>query len=276
MQKLSSITAHTLIKLPNGETGYIQKNRDVLPGKDRNKDNIYLILQFFIHPDDRRSKELIYCLQQNVRLGLFTKIYLLNERIYTCEEMGLTPEEARKVKQVDMGSRLRFSNVFQKTKEFNLNGYVVFCNSDIFFDKTILNLRRTILSVSPSFYTLLRFDYNGQTRLGQCSLFGPRYDSQDTWIFHTNFLPKKSVWKQADFEFGKLGCDNRFTFVIASNGYACYNEPWTIKTYHYHTSAIRNYNLQDRIPGPYVGVVPILFAHCSFEKGIFGSLYGRI
>lgn len=271
MQK-QKITAHTPIKLPHGETGYIQKHKDTLAKQDRNKDNIYLVLQFFIHPDEKRNKELLYCLKQNVRLGLFNKIYLLNERIYTAEEMGLTPEEEKKVKQVNVGSRLKFMNIFQKTKEFNLNGYVVFCNSDIFFDKTILNLRRSILSVSPSFYTQLRFEFNGETRLAKCNLFGPRYDSQDTWIFHTKFLPKKSVWKQADFEFGRLGCDNKIAFVLASNGHACYNEPWTIKTYHYHTSAIRNYSLRDRIPGPYVAVVPVLFKQSSFNKGIFGNL----
>ena len=94
MQK-QKITAHTPIKLPHGETGYIQKHKDTLAKQDRNKDNIYLVLQFFIHPDEKRNKELLYCLKQNVRLGLFNKIYLLNERIYTAEEMGLTPEEEK-------------------------------------------------------------------------------------------------------------------------------------------------------------------------------------
>ena len=264
------------IQLPNGQVGYVQRNRDHLSSGNKNNDNIYLILQFFIHQDERRNKELKYCLKQNVNLGLFAKIYLLNERIYSQEETGLTADEFRKIKQINIGRRLRFINVFQRTKDLNLKGYVVFCNSDMFFDKTLLNVRRSVLSTESSLYALLRFDYNGQSKLSQCKLFGPRYDSQDTWIFHTNFLPTKSIWKHTDFEFGRPGCDNRIIFVLDKHGYTCYNEPWNIKTYHYHTSAIRNYSVHDLVPGPYLALVPTLGYSCSFDKGIFGSLRDRI
>ena len=54
-----------------------------------NYDNINIFMQFFIHPNQNRHKEIRTCLIKNVLNKSISKIYLLNERIYTKEELGI-------------------------------------------------------------------------------------------------------------------------------------------------------------------------------------------
>ena len=241
---------------------FYSKNIDKLNDTPRNKDKIFLFYQFFIHSNNERNKELKYCLKKNINLNLFSKIFLLNERIFTKDELGLSDDEMEKIIQINIGERLKFSILFLKIKQLNLNGYIVFSNCDIFFDKTLSNLHKTGLSISKSFYSLLRFEFKNEKKLGYCKLFLhpknnlPRPDSQDTWIFHTNFSPSNEIIQQSNFEFGKPGCDNKIIFILNQNGYTCFNEPWKIKTYHFHNTQIRNYNAHDLIPGPYLFLIP--------------------
>ena len=62
--------------------------------------------------------------------------------------------------------------------------------------------------------------------------------------------------EDANFEFGKPGCDNKISYIFSNNNYICYNEPLKIRTYHYHTTQVRNYNRNDIISGPYLLVAP--------------------
>ena len=55
----------------------------------KNNEEIYLFQQFFIHPEEEHREEIRDCLRRNIGLGIFKKIYLLNERIYTKEELGV-------------------------------------------------------------------------------------------------------------------------------------------------------------------------------------------
>jgi hypothetical protein len=240
---------------------YNCKNSDSLNKEDYNEDDIYLVYQYFIHSNDERYREIKFCLKRNIQLNLFKKIILLNERIYTADELGLTDEEMKFVEQININKRLKYIDVFLQIKNLGLDGYIVFCNSDIFFDKTINNLRKSCLSKSKSIYTLLRFEYNNQHKLDKCKLFKhprtnkPRPDSQDVWIYHTSQLEITSdLIRNANFMLGMPGCDNKITYVLAQLGYKCINEPYNIKTYHYHSTQIRNYGRKDVIPPPYLYV----------------------
>lgn len=240
---------------------YNCKNIDPLSKDNHNEDDIYLVYQYFIHSNHERYEEIKYCLKRNIQLNLFKKIILLNERIYTADELGLKNEEMKFVEQININKRLKYIDVFLQIKKLGLNGYIVFCNSDIFFDKTIINLRKSCLSITKSVYTLLRFEYSRHNKLYKCKLFKhprtnkPRPDSQDVWIYHTSQLEITSdLIRKANFMLGMPGCDNKITFVLAQFGYKCINEPYNIKTYHYHTTQIRNYGRKDVIPPPYLYV----------------------
>ena len=105
-------------------------------------------------------------------------------------------------------------------------------------------------------YALLRFDYNPDTK--ESKIFGPRMDSQDTWIFHSNFPITREQNKVFDFEFGKPGCDNKMIYLMKILGYNVINDPYGIKTHHYHASNVRNYesNKKETVPKPYAYSIP--------------------
>ena len=57
-----------------------------------NNEKITIIQQFFIPPNKERYKELKQTLQLNLKNPNIDKIYLLNEKIYSNNELGLTNE----------------------------------------------------------------------------------------------------------------------------------------------------------------------------------------
>ena len=238
------------------------KNHDKLNVTNYNEDNIYLFYQFFIHEHTERYNEIKFCLKKNIELGLFAKIILFNERIYTTEELGLNDSELSMIIQIDIGKRLKFKDCFNEINKLQLQGYFVISNSDIFFDKTIINLRKSCLSESKSFYMLLRFEYIKEENLEKCKLHSnnniPNCNSQDTWIYHSNFSPTNNIINNCDFYFGQPGCDNKLAFIMNNYGYKCYNKPYQVRTYHNHNTQIRNYSNKNRVNRPYLFIQPTL------------------
>ena len=233
--------------------------QDALYFENQNTDDIYLITQFFITKSQSRQNELIQTLKKNIELNVFKKIFLINEKIYTKDEMGLTEKEMTHIHQIifNNGVRMKYMHAFAVVKKFNLNGYIVISNSDIFFDNSLQNnIRKTSLSKEKALYALLRFEFN-EKKLRDCKIFGPRPDSQDTWIFHSKFLPTDGQILSCNFLLGVLGCDNSIAYLFHNFGYKIYNEPCVIKTYHYHMEQIRNYDLSQKIPPPYLCITPV-------------------
>lgn len=87
--------------------------------------------------------------------------------------------------------------------------------------------------------TQLRFEYDGCNYTSK--IFGPRFDSQDTWMFHSNEMITSDEESIFDFELGTPGCDNKMVFLLQNLGYTIFNDPLKIKTYHNHQSKVRHY-----------------------------------
>ena len=166
---------------------YLSKSGRIYTKERADTQPIYLIYQYFVHHEASRNKELQDCLRKNVENPHITKIYLLNEKIYDKKELGI---DSSKIEQRNIVSRIKFKDVFNFVEKESLKGYIVTCNADIFFDKTIDNLRKSTMSTKKQLLAQLRFDYTNK-QLGKCKLFGPRADSQDAWIWHSNFNPNK-------------------------------------------------------------------------------------
>ena len=238
---------------------------NIIERKIINKNNIYLIQQFFIHPDKKRQQEILYCLKQNANNKHISTIYLLNEKIYTQKELGLNDIEIKKIQQINIGNRLLYSDIFTYVNKLKLFGYIVFSNSDMFFDNTITNCKKVGLKEKKHICTLLRYKYNLSygNNLNKSILYQSNAKlithSQDTWIYHTDNKLDSNMISSLHFNFGISGCDNHFAYLMNSIGYKCLNIPWTIKTYHLHTSKIRNYNIKDRIKGDYLRVEPVRY-----------------
>ena len=143
----------------------------------------------------------------NVQNPLVSKIYLLNERIYTKDELGL---ESKKIKQIVLGKRLTFKNVFDFIQGDNLKGYCVTCNADIFLDGSLENLYKSGIDKQKTVYAQLRFDCIPGKSIGHSKIFcsaynEPRADSQDTWIMHSNFNVNKK--KRENYLISIMECE---------------------------------------------------------------------
>lgn len=235
-------------------------------------DPIYIITQFFIHKDPFRQRELVYCLQKNVSNVHVHQIYLLNERIYTSTELGLTKKQMKKIKQINIKTRILFRHIFDYIETESMNGIIVALNSDIMLDNSIEILRKTTaFQTHPTLITTLRYEYEDvyvpfETNCQQSKLFGPRGDSQDSWIIHSrhNIVPEHRALFH--FPFGKPGCDNKMVFLFHYLNYEVYNDPLKIKTYHFHSNPKRDYTIKDRLQpifeyfGP-AGVEDVVYNH---------------
>ena len=218
-------------------------------------DKINIFTQFFIHENKERYNEIIFCLLKNVENSHIDKIYLLNERIYTVDELGGIDSD--KIIQVNIDKRLTYKDVFNYVDKNNINGFFCIINSDIFFDETIKKLNLTNLSEEKYMFAQLRIEYVNNTQKSFIVDLSNNC-SQDTWIFHTNFIKDiVNNIEQFNIMLGKSGCDNKILFLLNLLGFKIINYPELIKTYHYHTSQIRDYTELERIPRPYVFINPI-------------------
>lgn len=213
-------------------------------------DKTVLFAQYYIDSNPTRAKEIEYCLHRNVRI--FDEIVLLNERTYSPEEMGFTTSTIpANIKQHIIGSRLKYEDAFDYAKKkLGYSAYIVIGNSDIFFDETLNNVRRSDMSVRKICMAQLRFEFSPTG--GEPKLFGPRYDSQDAWVFHTNNLPTFPI----KVGLGVPGCDNKIAYLLYCNGFDVINHPDAVRTFHYHSSQVRRYTAADILPDPYAAIIP--------------------
>lgn len=233
--------------------------------EENEKEGIYLIYQFFLPTTEKRVKEIQETLSRNVANKHISKIYLLNERIYTDEELGLSIPTDKIVQEV-INRRMIFRDVFTFVEKYDLTGYIMTANADIFFDDSISKLHYTDLDVSRKIISLLRWEYRGEKNLSSCKLYGPTDSSQDTWIFHSNFTPKlpRNMRSLFDHFYGHPGCDNKLLYAFWIYEFQINNDPIMFKTYHCHC---RNANIShnhvgprvSRLPPPYVYVIPEIY-----------------
>ncbi len=224
--------------------------------------NVNLFQQYFISSSEERQNEIKYVLKKNVENPFIHFIYLLNERIYSTEELGLCNCDNNllsKIKQVDIGKRLEFKDFFDYIEKDNIQGYCILSNSDIFFDETINNLHKTTLSSDKSAFALARYEFHlsNNDNLHSCDLVHSPDGSQDTWIIHSNFNLLEKQRTRCNFNLGKFGCDNFMLAILRLFEYTVFNDPEFLRTYHYHTSNLRTYTSQDRVIGGVNLIKPI-------------------
>ena len=233
----------------------ILQSKQLLTSDTISDNKIHIISQFFIPNDSYRLKEIQYALKQNITNKYIHHIHLLNEKIYNSKELGI---ESDKIIQTNIHKRLTFQDVFTYVRNQNITGYIVMINSDICFNHSIKNLLRSYMSKNKQVCCLLRYEYNKQEP-SKSNIFGPRYDSQDTWIIHSNQMIPPISEKIFSFEFGKPGCDNKLIYLFSILGYEIFNDPKTIQTYHIHSSKQRNYSIRNAVKLPVGVIIPYGF-----------------
>ena len=139
---------------------------------------LYFITQYY-KSKPKRQREIDFCLQKNIENPFIDKIILLNEEKYDIAK-------SEKVEQIILGKRLFYDDVIQYIATLPEDVLVVFANADIFLDSSIRYVWST--SLDNKFFALLRYDYAD----GTSKIFGPRADSQDTWIVSSKSVRERT------------------------------------------------------------------------------------
>ena len=205
---------------------------------------LWMISQFYKPPSAARAREIKTCLQKNLTNPLIDKVVLLTES--TIKDLPSSP----KILQDVVGERLKYSTVIRWIAEkAPANTICVFANSDIYLDDTWKHIWSTALE--DKFLSLLRYEATENTDDKDHELFGPRADSQDTWVVLSDSVKtRKWDYSTLDFIFGKAGCDNAINVEMLRAKFLVANPSLTLKTHHLHTSQIRNYDAKDIVDKP--------------------------
>jgi len=224
----------------------------------------WLITQFFQHRDEERFKEIKECLRRNCACPHIDRIVLLNEEdlslhwTNTYKKGPLKGQSVmpgtEKITQVIMKKRLTYYDFVKYVKEsVPANTIVMLCNADIYCSDSLLDLWK--MKMEDRMLALLRWDVD---ETGEAKVFGPRADSQDSWIFLSTSIHSRQWKKESyDFQLGQPGCDNAFAGHILRQGMLLSNPALTFQTFHLHQSNVRNYNKNDAIKSDlYINLIP--------------------
>jgi hypothetical protein len=226
----------------------ITLERNIIPQQ------IYMVTQFFRHSSKKRFQEIKECLRRNCACPFIDQIVLINEKDYSYEWNDIPNHH--KIKQVVLGTRLTYADFLRYTYEnIPYHTFTILCNADIYFEDSLNDLWK--INMTDRMLGLLRWDDDGRGPT-KATLFGPRADSQDTWIFLSDSIKNKSWnWNDFQFQLGQAGCDNAFAGKMLYYRFLLSNPALTLKTYHLHNTNIRNYNKKDYIKSNlYINLAP--------------------
>jgi len=224
-------------------TGDFTNQRLQIPIHRSGPEPLWLITQTYKPQNAVREKEINSCLQRNMNNHLISGILLLNES--PCAPKG----HQTKLKEEIIGHRITYADVFKAIESLPENALVVFANADICLDPTSwrslwdVNLQDVCIA-------LLRYDVPSSGSLEDATLFGPRADSQDTWVVRAADIKSRTFGPEFDIPFGTMGCDNAFALEMLRKKFCVINPCHTLITWHFHSSGIRTYDKDDVIDRP--------------------------
>lgn len=187
----------------------------------------------------KRSNEFKFCLEKNSENPYINKILLLCENSFPTFSY-------RKVEVINLGYRPTYNDYFTIASQRD-SDITIISNLDIYFNNTLEKLKNL---KENEVYALSRWEDNGKNPL---KLFD-RSDSQDTWIYKGKI---KDV--NANFQLGRLGCDNRIAYEFKKAGYIVKNPAKEIQCCHVHRE-IRpengGHDKSETVPPPYHYIAP--------------------
>ena len=231
---------------------------------------VWVFTQFFKHRDIKRFKEIKECLIKNCACPYIDKIVLINEKDYTSDFSGIPG--SKKIEQFISGRRLTYANFLQYVNDVvPANVFTVLCNADIYFGDSLLDLHK--INMEDKMLGLLRWDVGANALDGDAKIFGPRADSQDTWIFLSNSIKnRKWDYNKFNFQLGQAGCDNAFAGHILRQKFVISNPAVSFKTFHLHNTNIRNYDKKDYIRADvYINLAPTFIIDSKQEVSPSGK-----
>ena len=196
------------------------------------KQKIILFTQFYLANDKETNDLNIYALTNNYKNKYINEIILLNEKIYSEEELGFEDKNLDKIKQVNINKRLKYSDVFEYIQANNLkNQIIVISNLDIYLNDSINNLNKIELDKFKLCYCLTRWETYKNGKKHEPFLNPNSSSSCDTWCLHTKWIHELDV-SEFNLRLGTVGCENMFQYKLALSHFYLRNDPYLIKIMH--------------------------------------------
>ncbi len=202
------------------------------------------ITQFYVPDKNKRRREIETCLRKNVESQVIDKIILLDEK------QEALPIQSDKIEERVIGKRLAYKDVLESIQGLDKDTIVAFANADICIDDRSW---KDLWSVNLEDKCLALLRYDVQEDGSEPKIFGPRADSQDTWVVRVEDIQKRGdkILSVMDFKFGQMGCDNAFALEMFKQKFLVVNPAISLKTFHHHNSGVRTYVKQDVIEKPH-------------------------
>lgn len=185
-----------------------------------------LFVNYYVDKNPARQAELNHCIMQN--LISFDQVVV----ICTVDEFKALKKHSgnnKKIIEVIDESRPTFSDYFDLMVCFNNNNNLnVIANLDIEILHADLVKAEKYFTTGSECLALCKWD--GET-------FYNHVDSQDVWMFQGEIKPIEKV----PYTLGIPGSDNNIAHRLHEAGYNVLSPSLTIKTYHHHLVAERNY-----------------------------------
>jgi len=196
---------------------------------------VCLLTPYYRDKKDARRKEIDFCLKKNLSNSSIDQV------IAVCDtEIKIPPH--RKLAVINIGRRQKYDDFFNIGASINPDGINILANADIYFKKKDIDLISTI-NYKDTVLALSRWNIN----TNGSATHHDHKDSQDTWIW------KGRLNVNGDYILGRAGCDNVIAYELSKN-YNVLNPSCSIKSYHVHTSNVRNYKPKNAYPPPYLRV----------------------
>ena len=223
-------------------------------------EEVWMVTQYYRPDHKKRAKEIRECLRQNCANPLISRIVLLNEKDESNDaNKWYDVPGHEKIHQVVIGTRLTYADFIQYVYDHvPPHVFTILCNADIYWNETLQELWR--IQLANRMLGLLRWDVGEPTPCGQTEpkLFGPRADSQDSWIFLSDSI-KDREWDLTPLAFclGQPGCDNAFAGHMLRNRFALSNPAYSIQSLHLHRTEFRTYDKRNTVPATvYINLAP--------------------
>ena len=215
-----------------------------IPVKTDKPMRLVWITQYYKPENTRRRKEIDKCLSINVKSPLIDRVILLNEKMF--EDIN-----GPKIDQRVIGQRITYANVMEAILEMPDDVLVVFANADICIDDSTWKSLWSV-NLENVFLAILRYDVPASGRVEEATMFGPRADSQDTWVVRAIDVKARgtSIIAPLDFKFGQMGCDNVVALEMLRQKFVVVNPSYSLRTWHFHSSDIRGYSKSDVLYKP--------------------------
>jgi hypothetical protein len=210
-------------------------------------EEIHIFTSYYDTGNRARQMELDMCLKRNLQVNEIARIHIFLE-----DDIEL-PYSSPKLRIIRTDARLSYRKWIEETSLLGGRFISLLCNSDIFFDDTVV-ASREYLAKERGLLALTRWEFNGV----ESEAHGNPKWSQDVWGINSSNELSAELLAKVDFNLGTPRCDNKLAYIFAVEGWRVYNPHHHIRTHHVHNSQLRTYNakLDHTLKGTVAYVLP--------------------